>query len=174
LIVERFRRFARRSSEQTVSEVNLQIVGERIAILLDGYIRQSRVTVQFEGLERLPHIYSNEKDLEQTFFALIQNALDAAGDNNDGRELVISGAVKDDFIELRFSDNCGGIAPENLERIFEPFFTTKPAGQGTGLGLCVVQDIVHRAGGKVRVESISGKGSTFFLTLPINRNESDN
>jgi len=42
--------------------------------------------------------------------------------------LIISGAVKDEHIELQFSDNCGGIALENLDKIFEPFFTTKPAG----------------------------------------------
>jgi two-component system NtrC family sensor kinase len=170
-IVERFRRFARRSSEQAISEVNLQVVGERIATLLQGYAEQARVTVRFEGMERLPNIYSNEKDLEQVFFALIHNAIGAARDNSDGRELVISGAVQDNFVELRFSDNCGGIAPENLEKIFEPFFTTKPAGQGTGLGLCVVQDVVHRAGGKVRVESTFGEGSTFFVTLPTNKDE---
>jgi len=171
LIVERFRRFARRSPERTVSEVDLQVVGERIATLLQGQAGQARVTVRFEGMERLPSIYSNEKDLEQIFFALIHNALGAAGDNSDGRELVISGAVRDGHVELRFSDNCGGIAPENLGKIFEPFFTTKPPGQGTGLGLCVVEDIVHRAGGTVRVESTFGEGSTFFVTLPVNKDQ---
>jgi signal transduction histidine kinase len=70
---------------------------------------------------------------------------------------------------LQFADNCGGIAPENLDRIFEPFFTTKPEDEGTGLGLCTVQNIVSRAEGDVRVESTAGKGSTFFVTLPINR-----
>ncbi len=71
----------------------------------------------------------------------------------------------DDHIELRFTDNGGGIAPENLDKIFEPFFTTNP--EGTGLGLSVVQDVVARSGGKVRVESRIGEGSTFFVSLPI-------
>ncbi|GAG24349.1 unnamed protein product, partial [marine sediment metagenome] len=82
---------------------------------------------------------------------------------------IINGAVKNEYIELWFSDNCGGIAPENINKIFEPFFTTKPKGQGTGLGLCVVQSIVYRAGGNIRVESKFGEGSTFFVTLPINK-----
>jgi signal transduction histidine kinase len=70
-------------------------------------------------------------------------------------------------MELSFSDNCGGIPSENLKKIFEPFFTTKPRGQGTGLGLCIVRDAIARVGGRVRVESEFGKGSTFFLTLPV-------
>jgi signal transduction histidine kinase len=117
-------------------------------------------------MDKLPPLYSNKEDLEQLFFALIDNAIQAADDKNN-HQLIISGAVKEGRIELRFSDNCGGIAKENLEKIFEPFFTTKPAGQGTGLGLCVVQRIVSRIGGKVRVESKAGEGSTFIIILPI-------
>lgn len=84
------------------------------------------------------------------------------------RRFIISGAVRDEHIELRFSDNCGGIAPENLDKIFELLFTTKPAGEGSGVGLCIVEHIVSRAGGKVRVESEPSKDSTIFVTLPIN------
>lgn len=108
----------------------------------------------------------NETDSEQLFFALIENAIQAS-DGTKARQVVISGAVRDKRIELRFCDDCGGIAPENLERIFEPFFTTRPRGRGTGLGLCIVHDVVTRAGGHVRVESEFGKGSTFFVTLPV-------
>jgi len=75
--------------------------------------------------------------------------------------------VKDEQIELRISDDCGGISPENIDKIFEPFFTTKPRGQGTGLGLCIVQDVVSRIGGRIRIESKFGKGTTFTICLPI-------
>ena len=108
--------------------------------------------------------------MEQLFFSLIDNALQANQDKKN-RHLVITGAVKDECVELRFSDNCGGIPPENLDRIFEPFFTTKSAGNGTGLGLCIVKDIVSRSGGKIHVESKFGKGTTFLVTLPINDDE---
>ncbi len=96
------------------------------------------------------------------------NAIQVA-DGKKIRQFIISGAVKNEHIELSFSDNCGGIAPENIDKIFEPFFTTKPKGQGTGLGLCIVQSIVSRAGGKIRVESKFGEGSTFFVTLPTKK-----
>ncbi len=167
-IVNSFRDFARKSSEKIVSQVDVKAVAERIVKLLNESARRAKVSLHLKGMDKLPSIYSNEKDLEQLFFALVENAIQAA-DGKKSRQLIIDGAVKDKQIELRFADDCGGIAPENLDRIFEPFFTTRPAGEGTGLGLCVVEHIVSRAGGKIRVASKAGEGSTFFVTLPINK-----
>ncbi|GAI33197.1 unnamed protein product, partial [marine sediment metagenome] len=143
-------------------------VAERIVRLLSEIARQARVSLRLKGMDKLPLIQSNEKDLEQLFFALVENAIQAADGKKQCR-LIISGDVKDEHIELRFSDTCGGIAPENLDRIFEPFFTTRPVGERTGLGLCIVERIVSGAGGKIRVESKAGKGATFLVTLPVNK-----
>ena len=166
--IERFRDFARRSSEQIFQEVDLEAVGKRIVKLLYESARRARIALCLKDMDELPPVYSNEKDMEQLFFTLVDNAIQAS-DRTRERRIIISGAVKNGHIELRFSDDCGGIARENLDRIYEPFFTTKPAGEGTGLGLCIVRRIVSRAGGKVRVESKFGKGSTFFVTLPTNK-----
>jgi len=144
----------------------LMAVAERVTHLLDGRAQWARITLQHRNMDELPSIRANEKDVEQLFFALIENAIHAADGKKD-RWLTISGAIKGACIELKFADNCGGIAPENLDEIFEPFFTTKPAREGTGLGLCIVQRIVAQAGGKIWVESKPGKGSTFCITLPI-------
>ncbi len=165
-IVERFRNYARRSSEEIVKEVELGAVAEKIVKLLNESARRVKIALCLNDVDKLPPVYSNEKDMEQLFFALVDNAIQAA-DGKKSRELIISGAVKNEHIELWFSDNCGGIAPDNIDKIFEPFFTTKPKGQGTGLGLCIVQSIVSRAGGEIQVESKFGEGSTFFVTLPI-------
>jgi len=168
-IIERFRNFARKSSEKTIDRVELGVVGERIVKLLNKSAQQAGIKLHLGRLDKLPAVYLNEKELEQLFFALVQNAVQAA-DGKKGRELVIDGVVKRGLIELRFSDNCGGIQPENLDKLFEPFFTTKPAGEGTGLGLCIVQRIAERSGGEVRVENRPGEGATFIVTLGINRN----
>ncbi|HIJ52029.1 MAG TPA: PAS domain S-box protein [Planctomycetes bacterium] len=166
--IDIFRDFARKSSVEIVSEVSLKAVAERIVRLLSESARQARVSLQLKGMDKLPPILSNEKDLEQLFFALVENAIQAA-DGKKSRRLIVSGDVKDEHIELQFADNCGGIAAENLDKIFEPFFTTRPARERTGLGLCIVEHIVSGAGGKIRLESKAGKGSTFFVTLPISR-----
>ena len=170
-VLDKFRNFARKSSHTSFSETDFQAVAEMNASLLKESAERAKVTLSIEGLDALPHTFANEKDMQQLFFCLMENAIQAA-DKTEEHRLVIAGALQNEQIELRFCDNCGGIAPKHLNRIFEPFFTTKSIDQGTGLGLCIVQDIVSRAGGKIRVESKWPEGSTFFVTLPVNGNKS--
>ena len=167
-IINRFRNFARQSSDTRFGQVSVAVVAERVVRLLEESARQARVTLQLKGMGRLPPVTMNETDMEQVFFALLENAIQAA-DPKRARRVIISGGVKDVWIELRFSDNCGGIAPEIRDKLFEPFFTTKPRGHGTGLGLCIVHDAVSRVGGRVHLESKLGKGTTFFVTLPAHK-----
>ena len=165
-IVERFRNLARGHSETTVDEVDVTAVAERVVKLLRESAQRTSVTLHLKEMGGLPPVYMNERDLEQLCFALIENAIQAA-DGKETRQITVGGAVKGRCIELCFSDDCGGIAPEHRDRIFTPFFTTKPPGQGTGLGLYIVQEVVSRVGGRVHVESDFGKGSTFFVILPM-------
>lgn len=71
------------------------------------------------------------------------------------------------FVEIEFSDTGSGIKEEDLPKLFEPFFTTKPVDKGTGLGLSVSHGIVKHLGGSIRVESSIGKGTSFFVRLPL-------
>jgi two-component system NtrC family sensor kinase len=165
-IVERFRTFARRSSERAVRKVVLAEVARKVQRLLTESARRHRITVDTSGLAELPPIRARESDLAQLFFALSQNAIQAADGTKDSH-FCVRGQCTGESVELQFRDDCIGIAPENLNRIFEPFFTTKPTGEGTGLGLCVVRRLVAQAGGSIRVESELGRGTVFFVTLPI-------
>jgi PAS domain S-box-containing protein len=167
-VVDRFRSFARKSSGRTIKEVDLNAIGEKTISLLNENAQRLGISLRLKNLKKLPHIYSNEKKLEQMFFALVDNAIYAAGNKSD-RKLVISGTTHDKHVKLRFDDNCEGINPQLLDKIFEPFFTTKPAGKGTGLGLWIVKDFVSGSNGKIHVESKEGNGTTFIITLPINQ-----
>ena len=74
----------------------------------------------------------------------------------------------DKFVNCEITDNGCGIPKENLQRIFDPFFTTKPVGTGTGLGLSISYDIiVNKHNGKLNVNSIPSKGTSFIISLPI-------
>lgn len=165
-VVDRFRNFARQSSRKTLCETDLGAIADRIVSLLGKTAQRAKMTLHLKGMDKLPPVYSSEKDIEQLFFALTENAIQAADDKKSHR-LTISGGVKGGYIELRFSDNCSGIAPENLDKIFDPFFTTGSDDARTGLGLPIVQRIVSGYGGKIRVQSQPEKGTTFYVTLPI-------
>ena len=71
------------------------------------------------------------------------------------------------YVKLAISDTGPGIDPKNIDRIFDPYFTTKGLGEGTGLGLSVVQGIVKTHHGAVTVKSEPGKGTVFEALFPV-------
>jgi C4-dicarboxylate-specific signal transduction histidine kinase len=168
-IVNRFRNLAKCPSDKPATQVDLSEVAERVAKLFNGSRQQMTIELRLDEKYSLPPVVMNERDLEQLFYTFYENAFQAA-DGKKNQRLIVNAITSNQHIELCFSDNCCGIAREHLDKVFEPFFSTKPQGQGTGLGLCVVQAILSHVGGKVRVESELGKGTTFFVILPLNGN----
>ena len=95
---------------------------------------------------------------------LVVNARDAIDGNGTLR---LDVRRHDDDVKILVADSGAGIPPANLSRIFEPLFTTKEKGQGTGIGLALVADIVRNHGGEISVDSSPGHGTTFTIRLNI-------
>ena len=103
--------------------------------------------------------------IEQVVLNLVMNASDAMG--SGGRLDVTSRASGDEGrVVLAVRDTGEGIPEELLDTIFEPFVTSKGPGQGTGLGLSTVRDIVTKLGGTISVQTTLGEGSEFTVDLP--------
>ena len=86
-----------------------------------------------------------------------------------GGKITITTKRKGQWVSLMVKDTGEGIPKKIREKIFEPFFTTKPVGQGTGLGLSVVQGIVDSHQGYIQVRTVVGKGTSIEIKLPIKR-----
>ncbi len=108
-------------------------------------------------------VQGNRDALQGAFMNLATNALKHGG---DGVELLVElSETSSRSLRLAVSDTGPGIPEEIMDKIFDPFFTT--SGSGTGLGLAVVQSVVLDHNGKITVQSQPGKGTTFYLDLPM-------
>lgn len=132
-------------------------------IMFGHKLKQKNIRVKRDYQDDLPTIPGNAGELNQVWTNLIDNALDALGD--DG-ELQIE--INSDHwgVIVRIVDNGGGIPEDIRPRIFDPFFTTKDVGAGTGLGLDIARRIVHTHRGQI--EARSGPGRTeMYVRLPV-------
>jgi len=131
------------------------------------------VSVKFNPGENLPMLTLDRNQFQSVLLNMIINALDAT---EPGGNIAIStriGLSASDAgqkgLEISIADTGCGIPPEDLDKLFEPFFTKKDPSQATGLGLSVSFGIVQRHGGTIWVQSEAGKGTRFFIWLPIER-----
>ncbi|RYZ62907.1 MAG: histidine kinase [Chitinophagaceae bacterium] len=113
------------------------------------------------------------QDMGRVILNLITNAFYAVDEKQksgiENYEPTVTVATKRlaDKIEVRVSDNGGGIPAHAVDKIFQPFFTTKPTGQGTGLGLSMSYEIVTKGhGGELQAHTVQGQGTTFIISLP--------
>ncbi len=113
----------------------------------------------------LPRIEAYAGELNQVWTNIIDNALDALG-SQPGAELRVTTTCDGDTVVVEIADNGPGIPSEIQSRVFEPFFTTKAPGVGTGLGLNIAYNIIHKHYGEIRLTSHPGL-TCFQVRLPI-------
>ncbi len=134
--------------------------------------RQIKIVKEYGNL---PPLYCNPGKLNQVFFNIIENAIDALensiakGEKINNPQILIKTEVTDtNSVKIKISDNGCGMTEEVKTKIFDPFMTTKPIGSGTGLGLSISYSIVvdeHQ--GNLSCISAPGEGAEFLIEIPI-------
>jgi signal transduction histidine kinase len=117
------------------------------------------------------HLYADRNALHDIFINLLSNAFKFTG---DGGQVSIFASQRDQFILLEIKDTGMGIPENKLQMIFDEFYQVEGGKHGgTGLGLAIAKRLVEEQGGSIWVESQSGKGSTFYFTLPLSAENED-
>ena len=161
-VVSALRNFARTEENSVKQPTDVQVTIET-AITLYGNVIKHGLELNL-NFEKTPLIMAHADQLCQVWTNLIQNAAQAM---NYKGTLNISLCEENSLVRAEFTDDGPGIPDDILKRIFEPLFTTKKPGEGTGLGLDIVKQIVERHDGKINVSTKIGVGTTFTVLLPV-------
>lgn len=161
-VVQNLRLFSR-LDEAEFKKVDLHEGIESTIRLLSQFYGPGRLALE-RSYGELPPVDCYAGQLNQVWMNLLVNAAQATGNAGSVR---VATRLEDRTAVVTVSDTGHGISPENVEKIFDPFFTTKPVGEGTGLGLSITYGIVKRHGGSISVESSSGAGTAFIVSIPV-------
>jgi PAS domain S-box-containing protein len=161
-IIKGLLNFARPSGEGR-GRLHLGEVARETVYLMEKNIKLAGIEISIQEKNE-PFIHGNRNEIDQVFFNLLSNALDALPEGGMISIIIRNGDPGEVLVE--FADSGEGIPDENRDQVFLPFFTTKEYGKGTGLGLSIVARIVHEHGGRIEMESRKGQGTTFFLSFP--------
>ncbi len=183
-IVLSLRNFSR-LDESDLKAVNLhEGIDSTLLILqsrLNANSQRPEISIIKEYAE-LPLVECYAGQLNQVFMNILANGIDALDKLSSQRSFeenqqdplwikIATEVLPENWVSIRISDNGPGIPEELRSRIFDPFFTTKDVGQGTGLGLSIsYQIVVEQHGGKLFCDSLSNRGISFVIFLPIKHN----
>jgi signal transduction histidine kinase len=161
-LVQNLLSFARQvPPERTLLDINSVISNAVQLRALDLHTGGPRIETDLESV--LPGVRGDNNQLMQVFFNIVNNGLDAMG-NNSGGVLTIKTLRDRGSVVILFSDTGPGI--KEPHRVFDPFYTTKPVGKGTGLGLSICYGIVQEHGGKILCYNGQTGGAVFRVELP--------
>lgn len=138
----------------------LKSVCQEVLVLLRGQTPEN-VNIQLV-ISDDSTIFADKQKIQQVFINLLQNSIDAL---TDGGIIQIRAWQYQTELKITISDNGPGIPRQVQKKIFDPFFTTKDTGEGSGLGLFIVHDIIIQHGGSISIESM-GEGTAFIIKLP--------
>lgn len=152
--------------EEERRPVKINDLIEGILIVMEKQMKESNIKIETYFDDEIPEIMASTNQLRQVFINMFKNAKEAMP---RGGTLTIRTSHEDKNIMIEIQDTGLGIPDEIKDKIFEAFFTTKQKVKGVGLGLSVCYGIIKDHGGEIRVESEEGKGATFTISLPIQK-----
>ncbi len=152
-----------------VEHVTVLDIIERVTSALQLQASQKNITLSVELPKDMPHaVEADQALLHQAVYNLVENAIKYTP---DGGRVIIRTVSQPGYLIFAIEDSGFGISPEDLPRLFEKFYRGKQretrAQPGSGLGLAIVSSIASNHGGRVWVDSVVGKGSTFYLQIPL-------
>ncbi len=169
-VIDRLSSFAKKPKEIKIEAINLAECLKSALSLLHQDFEHYNIIVENHLAAELPLAVADRVQMEEIFLNLLVNARHAIKENG---QIKVEGVAINGQIQLSITDTGGGIPKEHLDKIFDPFFTTKDVSRnpdanaikGTGLGLFLVREFIKKFGGRIKVESIEGKGTTFHIFL---------
>ena len=134
------------------------------------------ISIHEQYQEGIPQLMLIPQDISRAVINVVNNAFYAVWHKSQTKdedykpELSINMSYENNQLIISLRDNGEGMTDEVKQRLYENFFTTKPAGQGTGLGMHIVRDIIeNKHGGKLDFESVEGEGTCFTFTIPTKK-----
>jgi nitrogen fixation/metabolism regulation signal transduction histidine kinase len=164
-IIGRFSEFSRMPQPQ-FQQLQLNDVVQNVSRLFQAQLHSAEaapIDCKLELAEPMEPIAADPDLLHRALSNLVLNAMDAMP---QGGTLTLCTRENADFSYVEVSDTGTGLTAEECERLFTPYYTSKP--HGTGLGLAIVESVISDHGGRIRVRSESGRGTTFTIELPRN------
>ena len=170
VIVQDLRAFSQLDAAEQKPVIITEKLQSTVNLVRTKYMEIAELVTDFNGT---PELRCFPAQLNQVFMNLIVNACDAIRDKQRLCDSKIDGKVtigcrqKGDIVEISVKDNGCGMTAETKDKLFEPFYTTKDVGEGTGLGLSISFGIIQNHGGQLSAESEEGIGTTFWVRLPV-------
>ena len=161
-IIGRFSDFSKMPKPE-LERIDAKDVVERVSSLYANASAHEDAKIVFEKSvadEPMP-LMADPELMHRALSNLVLNAMDAMP---HGGTLTVSAKSREEQVEIRVADTGEGLTPEECERLFTPYYTTKQ--HGTGLGLAIVQSVIADHAGRIAVESRTGGGAEFVITLP--------
>jgi PAS domain S-box-containing protein len=161
--------------QREMSRVDLnRAINSTLIIARSEYKYVADVETDFTDL---PQVVCHGGQINQVVLNLVVNAAHAIADKVKGTSdkglITVKTRVENEFAVVSIQDTGGGIPEAIRKRIFEPFFTTKEVGKGTGQGLSIAHNVIKAHGGSLDFVTEMGKGTTFFVRLPLSAEESE-